>query len=192
MKILVDLDETVVNLGDEWLARYNRDWNDNLTVDSITSWDWHLFAKPECGRDLYKYLDDPDLFTDLPPLEGAVEAVDELQRMGHRIVICTAPAFPSNATAKQLWCQKYLPFINRKDVCLIGNKYHVKADAIVDDSPVQVKKYASEYPDAKIYGIAYPYNEEAKDAYTLRAESWKDPAKAWKTILDHIRYEGGQ
>jgi len=51
MVIAVDVDDTVADLVTPWLARYNRDFDDTLEKESITSWDIARgFQQENAGR----------------------------------------------------------------------------------------------------------------------------------------------
>ena len=56
MIILVDVDGVVANLADEWIKRYNADWDDNLTKEKIKTWGIVEHIKPECGNRIYEYI----------------------------------------------------------------------------------------------------------------------------------------
>jgi 5'-nucleotidase len=73
MIILVDVDSTIADLVPEWLRIYNKIYNDNLTIDDITSWAIHKFAKPECGDKIYDILRMDTLYESVRPIEGAFE-----------------------------------------------------------------------------------------------------------------------
>lgn len=181
MKILVDLDETVVNLLDPWLERYNNTYDDDLTRDEITSWDAHTFTKPECGTKFYNLIETPGFFRHLKPYPGAVEALHTLSAR-HDVYIATAgPGGDTGAQDKINWCGDYLG-IDRRKVFIGHHKEMVKADVFIDDSPRNIKKYRAAWPEAAIMAMAQPYNKEVDDLCLL-FPSWKTPVKAWESIV---------
>lgn len=131
MLIAVDVDGTVANLMDVWLSRYNRDYNDNLRFEQITEWDVSKFVKPECGERIYSYLDDPTIYNDVSPIEGAVDGVNSLRLAGHRVVFVTA----GGEASKYEWLLKYGFLDNRKDYVRCVDKSLIRADVLVDDGP---------------------------------------------------------
>jgi 5'(3')-deoxyribonucleotidase len=52
----IDLDDTLNELLNKWLYDYNQKYSDNLKRDDVIDWDWTKFVKPECGKDIYKFL----------------------------------------------------------------------------------------------------------------------------------------
>ena len=49
----IDLDQVLNNLNKKWFHAYNKKYNDNITIESVTAWDMLKFVKPECGTDIY-------------------------------------------------------------------------------------------------------------------------------------------
>lgn len=88
--IIVDIDDVCAELMKTWLCAYNHDYNDNLQQHQITDWDVSQFVKPECGRDIYKYIKDAKTYDTIKPVEDAFEGIYELRRMDHRVVFVTA------------------------------------------------------------------------------------------------------
>ena len=87
MKIVaIDVDGTIADLAEIWLARYNKDWNDNLKKKAWIEWGVDKFVKPECGIKIFDYLEDPTIYDDVLPIEGAKEGVDWL-RQYHRVIL---------------------------------------------------------------------------------------------------------
>ena len=76
--IAMDVDSVVADLGTAWLNRYNRDYNDNMTNENILSWDTHKYVKPECGKKIYEYIEDPSLYDEVLPICGSLWAMDAL------------------------------------------------------------------------------------------------------------------
>jgi 5'-nucleotidase len=88
--VYCDLDSVVIDMLPGWVARYNAGYNDSLQVSQITDWDMVKFVKPECGRAIYDYLHVHELYDDAPPIEGALEGIKELRKLGYRVVFATA------------------------------------------------------------------------------------------------------
>lgn len=188
MRIIIDLDSTVADLLPPWLARYNKEYNDNLTVEQITTWQMHELVKPECGANLYKYLT-PDLFASLKVLPGARESVQKLRNDGHEIAFVTAAPF-GTADAKIAWTMRWFD-VKKDSVIACDRKYLFKADVLIDDSPQNIVQYRKEWPNSFIATIAWPFNECAKDQTDIYAHCGRDTAMAWEEIYAGIvRYCG--
>ena len=190
LTILCDLDSIVVDLQTKWYAVYNEKYNDNITVDDITDWEVHKFVSDECGTKIYNMLT-PKLFDVLDPLDGAIEALDELYQAGHEIVFITASPLGC-ADAKISWVTKHIKWATHKNV-IIGHKKHlVKGDVLIDDSPANLHLHKLNNPETKLLTISYPYNEEVDDICDVRSGSWRDTRTFWKDavkFIEELSYE---
>lgn len=197
LDILLDLDAICVNLHDSWYGAYNKDWNDTLTVDKVTAWNTHKFAKPECvfpdrgydkpGTGIYFYLELPEVHLDAKPIEGAVDALQRLSIDGHNLVVCTSAMATEHTPSQKIkWCQKHLWFIPKNNIFVGHLKHMIRADVFIDDCPDNVRKYRQANPDATIMSIRYPYNEGVTE-YDLSAVDYKDPRGAWDHMERAIR-----
>src|SRR6266705_1995637 len=79
----VDVDGVLADLHLEWIRRYNRDFNDTLTSEDVTTWEIGAFVKPEAlvknangVAPLFQYLQDADLYAHVPEIPGAREGLE--------------------------------------------------------------------------------------------------------------------
>jgi 5'-nucleotidase len=190
-RITCDLDSIVVDLCTDWFAEHNRRHGDDLHMSRVTKWETHEFAKG--GKAVYEVLKQPGFFRTLKPLAGAVEALRAIHEAKgpdgkplYELRLVSAASFPENLTDKALWCAEHLPFISFKSLKLLDDKHNYPADYLIDDSPHQISAMAATQPKCRILTIAYPYNEQVRDLCHLRAEGWRDPARAWKAIGQYL------
>jgi 5'(3')-deoxyribonucleotidase len=120
-RILVDMDQILVALNDEWLRVHNEENDDNVTIEDIKTWELedHVNKNPD---GLYAIIERPGFFDDLKPIPGAIEGFKALRNSGHTVVVCTSPASDDSARAKFAWCKKHLG-LNRRDVIVMHKKY---------------------------------------------------------------------
>jgi len=139
-----DVDGVVADLQTAWLARYNKDWNDDLTSEEITEWGSHKFVKPECGMKYYDYLEDPSLYDEvIPTTVKALECINDLKRLGNRIIYVTTTVLGANG-AKYKWLKKW-GFVDRmEDYIEATDKNLVNADALIDDSSKNTRNWWSQ------------------------------------------------
>jgi len=184
-KILVDMDGILANLLKQWLEDYNREYEDNLRMQDITTWDMHEHVKPEVGRDVYKIPNRLGYFDKTPPIPGAVAGFRALQRAGHEVVVCSSPYNDDSARAKQAWCARYLN-TRWRDVTLTHKKswFGLAADVIIDDKPSTIKEFHD--LGKEVITIAYPYNKSVEQYCALRAQNMMKPQDAWEQIVDHL------
>ena len=135
--ILIDVDDVTLPLGPQWLAAYNRDWNDNIQFEDISDWNWMNFIKPECGRDIYKYLEDGQLYENIQPIPGAAAGVIQFREWGFRPVFVTSMS-PEYGNVGSL-APKYdalvrLGFIeSADDYVACRDKTLVRGEILIDD-----------------------------------------------------------
>jgi len=140
MIVGVDVDDVALDLMGEWLRRYNADHNDFLTKNDIKTWD--IFNHVKCGHKIYDYLKHSDLYDNIQPVEGAVEAIKALRDIGDRIVYVTScvrgPMFDAKWGAL---IRNGLLSENRVENDYIGatDKTLIKVDVMIDDKPETIK-----------------------------------------------------
>jgi 5'(3')-deoxyribonucleotidase len=150
--IAVDVDDVLADLHREWILRYNRDFNDNLTVNDMKDWKLSEAVKPEAVPQLFEYLKDDDLYDAIVPIEGAKEGVRTLKEMGFRVVYATA-CVEGMADKKINWLLEH-GFLHEKDPWLgavgiygdfvsAGDKSLVHADYLIDDREDYVKNFTA-------------------------------------------------
>ena len=163
-RIAVDMDGVIANLHDVWLKIYNSDYNDNLRKEDITLWNWHVLCKPECGEKLYRYLDNPDLFRNLPVIEGSQEVLKELSSK-YDIFICSAPYNINNVLPKVEWLRKNFPFLNEKNFVFTRNKGILNADFLIDDNP-------DNFIDFRGEGLLFDAPHNREETKYRRVKNW--------------------
>jgi len=172
MIYFIDLDGVVVNIMQNWLDQYNRDWEDDLTTERITAWETHSFAKG--GTRIYDYMWREGFFGEAPPYPGAIEAIQCLWNLNHTIYFASTP-IPSAFCPKEKydWVEHYLPEIGRENVILGWNKGLLRGDALVDDKPENLLKFKG----MKVL-MDRPWNrdcaQEDNARGIFRAMSWDD------------------
>lgn len=137
---------------------------DNVLVD----FPWGIRQLSEEVKAKYKdNLDEiPGFFSDLPPVEGAIEGFRLLQQHYDAYILSTAPwRNPSAWTDKHLWVKKHLPEAGFKRLILSHHKNLNQGAYLIDD---RTANGAAEFPGEHIqFGSeAYP-NWEAVLNYLL-------------------------
>ena len=173
--LLFDLDGICCNLMKKWLAVYNRDYNDNLRPEDITSWSWDTFVKPECGKRIYHYLNRPGFFADLEPIEGCVESLGRLAKICELVVVTASPR--EAAGDKIGWVRRHLPMVPRGNIVITQRKDLVRGDFMFDDAPKNLRNH----PAIRIM-MDYPYNRHFHDCY--RVHSWAEAERLIRSLID--------
>lgn len=173
-RIAIDQDGVIANLLSEWVKRYNFDYSDNLDPSQIPLWNWDALTKPSCSKKIYDYLDDPELFENLPVIKDSQEVIHELSKR-YEIFIVTAPFNLNNIVAKAKWLKKHFDFISEKNYVFTRNKGIVNAEYLIDDK-------AANFNGFEGYGLLYdaPHNKDEKGF--RRMNSWLEIGQ-WFNVL---------
>ncbi len=136
---------------------------DNVLVD----FPWGIDQLSEETKKKYgDELDEiPGFFSDLPPIDGAIDAFYKLREHYDTYILSTAPwNNPSAWTDKLLWVKKHLPDKGYKRLILSHNKNLNHGDYLIDD---RTANGAGEFPGEHIQ---------------LGSESYPD----WDAVLDYL------
>lgn len=161
--VLLDMDGILADLLPAWLARYNAEYGAHLVPDVLRHWDLDRYVKPECGRDVYRYLRDPGLFRDLAPIPGAAEGVSALREAGVPLLVVSAAHSSLLQAAKRDWLADHFGEWGlelAETVVFTAEKPLLPARVFVDDSPGQQRSYCRAHPHAYVATLSYPYNVE--------------------------------
>lgn len=177
--ILVDMDGTICKFTKALLASAHT----NLGAPLLREEDCthfhteHEFA-PHLHEAVAKLSDDPDFFENLEPVEGAVEALLEMEALGVTVFICTAPKKfyhnPRCAVEKHAWVMKHLGKGWTERVVFSRDKTLVHGTVLIDDKP-DVEGVAN--PTWKHVYFDQPYNRS--NSARPRITDWSK----WKEVL---------
>lgn len=166
MIIASDIDDVLVPFVPEWIRRYNIDYGDNLKVEEINEWSLLSFVKPKCGKKIYDYIEQPNIYDNLLPIEGSLKGINNLKKQGHRIIYATAST-EGHAKVKYHWLKKYGFIDNINDYAELHDKSLIYADILIDDRYDNVKNFRG-------LGILYraPWNKNSP--YYTWMSGWND------------------
>lgn len=197
MIIACDADGVICDLHAEWLRRYNRDYHDGVTVEDILSWDMHKYVKPECGKKIYDYLHEPDLYARVAPIAGALEGITQLRSLGHTVYFITACTY-GMTDQKARWFEQH-GFCKSKDgrslpaefVPMI-DKNLLDARLLIDDAAHNVRQWIDEKHRPAIL-LNQPYNvhldNDVPSAFWMtchRARNWNDVVRIIATMSQPV------
>lgn len=129
--LLVDLDDTLSNLLDNWLAQYSAQIGICVNESEIKHWDLTIHSLIK--SDIFDLLHNPSVYLGAKPKEGAIEAMKILQEKYDIYVVssCNEDAYK----AKAVWLQLYFPFIPIQHFIACTPKHLMKGDVMIDDRP---------------------------------------------------------
>ena len=173
-RLAIDMDQVICDLLTVWIDRYNNDYGDNLKKEDITEWNWHHLTKPECGKKVYEYLDDQNMFENLPVIEGSQEVVKELSEK-YEILIVTAPWNVYNVIPKYKWLKKHFAFIDERNYVFTRNKSLVKADWLIDDKAKNFEGFVGQ-------GLLYDAPHNKNENRYPRMKNWEEIRNYFKSM----------
>ena len=132
MRIGIDCDDVINNLVLAWIECYNKDYDDNLKIEDIKSWDIGSYSK--IGNKFYEYLGDGKLFKMLSINDGAAEVIEKLCE-NNEVYIVTANASYNTGVCddKVDFIKKFMPLFPIKNIIFINNKSLLDLDVLIDD-----------------------------------------------------------
>lgn len=166
MTIFCDMDGVVANIIDEWIECYNKDYNDNLCVDNLNDYNIEECVKPECGKKIFDYIKMGGFFLNAKVYERSIEILSKLSNC-HIIYFATTVPYSKTALhEKREWVERYFPFIGKNKVISIRDKYLLRGDVLIEDTPVKLENFRGD----RIL-INRPWNKSSNGGY-FRAEDW--------------------
>ena len=171
--VLVDMDDTATWLLPVWVKRLNQKHNLNVDWHDIKEWDMALAFPTLSHEQIYKPLATEEIWDEVTPREGAVEALTWLHECGlYEIFICTSTDYRNIKPKYEKVIRKYFPFIDWKHFIVISRKQMVKADYIIDDAPHNLVGGCQKH---RIL-ISMPHNKNFNlgDTGIEPAETWAD------------------
>lgn len=165
MIVAVDIDDVIISLVPTWLHLYNKDYKDNLSKNDITDWQIDKFVKPECGINIYNYIEDPRIYDLCKPVENSFEAISILHEQA-RVIFITSSTIGC-AGRKYIWLKKH-GYIDRLDDYIEAkDKYLINCNCLIDDNYANI-----EHSNKNNYLFSAPWN--LKYNYPKRINGWRE------------------
>lgn len=169
-RIAVDMDEVMADALAEHLLRYNRDHDENITVQDLHGkmiWD---VVSIERHNALESYLRSEDFFEGLGVMPESQRVMRRLQQNYEIFIATAAMEVPTSFHQKFRWLERHFPFIPPSHIVYCGDKSIIRADYLIDDNPRQLRRFQGE-------GILFtsPHNMSIKGF--RRVNDWLDVEK---------------
>jgi uncharacterized protein len=198
MKIIFDLDDTLVNFAGAICLFHNERYGTKLKFEDFFSYDftkvWGGTREQETTK--VREFFESDGFLDMDVLEGAKEFVSTLQ--GDELFIVTSrPLYSQDVTKKQISMHFENQFNKifhsthifgsngnkktKKEIC-----DEIGADVVIEDSADNANSLASD--GVKIFLFNKPWNINQKtDARIIRVDHWSDIKSQLNLPLEYVQ-----
>jgi len=156
-------------------------------------WECWGLSKEQFVDEFYIAVEDFGVFARGKPIDGALDAVQELHSMGHSLhVVTDRGAFPSAPSDTVMWLESYGIYELISSVTFTKNKDCVKLDVLIDDYHVNCDTVMANGVDAIL--IDRPWNKVIDpDNHTCMMLGWDkatleyDRAENWSDVIDKIK-----
>lgn len=135
-RLLIDLDDTIVNLRGAWIEHYNNLHNTSYTVSDMDC--WHLEDK--FGKGVLDILYKESFFYNLKPFPNAIDVLKRLSKK-HEIIIVTASFIGFPMKEKGEWIRDNLSFLSKGSYCITSRKDLISGDLLFDDAPHNIETF---------------------------------------------------
>lgn len=133
-RIGFDLDDVVFDFNGAFLKVYNKEFNDNKTIEDIKSWDMHKYLKAD-AKQIKELFKTEGLYENLQPYPYMIELVKALKesKIYEPFFISASPE--GCYDAKVISIRKNFPFLTKENVIFAHDKSLVDVHILFDDGP---------------------------------------------------------
>jgi len=174
-RICVDMDEVMADTLAEHLRRYNKAFDEEVTLEDLAGKGLWEYTPLDRKEQLRAFLDAEDFFEDLPLMPGAQEILRQLSARFEIFIATQAMAVPNSLGPKYRWLQRHFPFIPPSHYVFCGDKSILRADYLIDDQPRNLLRFKGE-------GLLYtaPHNLAIKEF--VRVSNWQEVAEYFQRV----------
>lgn len=133
--IILDVDGPLAKADEAWLR-----WLEGVTSTRLskkpTDYDLTKYFKEELGGEGitgFEFWKGLDVYRNIDPVEGSIEACEALVGMGYRL-LPVSKVYAEHTDSKRRWLKKYYPMLDEPIyISLSGHKSDIRGDIIIDD-----------------------------------------------------------
>jgi 5'-nucleotidase len=138
MIILIDQDETLA----DFIGGFTKRWSEKYPKEPVVPTDSYLSSRildhyPKESEEMVKSIyTAPGFIFGLDPIEGSIEAIREMDALGHDVRICTSPLSSYNncVVEKYAWIENHFGREFTRKMLLTKDKTLIRGDIMIDDS----------------------------------------------------------
>jgi 5'-nucleotidase len=189
--MLIDMDGVLAEFEGYFLEQFRKKWPEEPFIPIKDRRTFLLYDDEKYSHEqVNEILDAKGFFLNIPPIEGAVEALKEMNEMqGVNVFICTTPwlrTYPWSTVEKYQWVEKYMGKEWLRRIILTVDKTVIKGDLLIDDN--HSIKGAEKQPTWEHVIFTAGHNRHVEGP--RRLEGWK-PRKTWVDIINDLKTRCG-
>lgn len=144
MKILIDIDGTLIDTHDYILPRLSEKFNRQYTKGDIFDHNYNNCLPDEEAEYVISLYQTDVLYRDRSLMfGGALNALDYLQSEGHDVRLVSFP-MKGQTEAKLSFCRELKKEDRIDGFYLTNDRRHIKADLLIDDYPMNIESWSGE------------------------------------------------
>lgn len=174
--VALDMDGCLVDFNPVILDRLREEGVGDFEYDDVTRFQYKDCLGPEADDVAWEIIKSEDLYDELDPEPGALEAVEHLRGMVGRVIVVSSPV-EGHAGSKIRWLLRH--GFDRKDVVLASDKAlaGAKADVLLDDAIHNLEAFPG-----RVIVMDRPWNRHLEGDFP-RAEGWRDVPRLVRETL---------
>ncbi len=163
--IAIDMDEVIADSMSRILAKYNAEFNADLTIARFAGINFRDAVPAEHRSRTNEYPNEPEFFKHLPVIENSQRVLKRLMKRYNIFITTAAMKYPTSFTDKYEWMKKHFPFIPCNNIVFCGDKSIIAADYLIDDN-------ASHFAQFKGAGILFTAPHNINEQRYQRVNNW--------------------
>ena len=156
MKIGVDIDGVLADQVAAVLKEIEKDYGRSYSKSDINRAHWS-FEGIEIWTEISRLLSDPDYVIRVPVIEGAREAVRQLSKREHELLVVTARR-PHTEEATRRWLREHFPCLTQYHHARTGTKHNIPCDLLIDDLDLNIVEFVKSDPERQGILFLHPWS----------------------------------
>lgn len=165
-RIAIDMDEVIADFNSKHLRVFNRDFNENLTLNDLKGTKLREL-RPHLRNEIIAYLHDPSFFRDLEVMKDSRQVIKELSEQYEIFITTAAMEFPASFNAKYEWLKEHFGFLSDMNFVFCGDKSIIRADYLIDDHARHFLRFGGQ-------GILFTSPHNINETGYVRVNNWQE------------------
>lgn len=167
MRIFVDMDEVIADTYGAHIELYNEKYKAQLTKEECMGGDVWEFVPKEYQQYIHEQNRQRGFFSKLKVIEDSQKVLEALNKEHEVYIASAAMQFPQSLEEKSIWLDEHFPFITWEHRILLGHKFVLKGDVLIDDRSFNLDTF-----DGRALQFSSPHNINTNGFE--RVENWKE------------------